>query len=556
MKVLGKKHFCIYTDNYNEPRCLDVLACLRGDYIGYNDAEIVEFISMCPITPLKPIVPVWGYDPVRTSSAFRNSRGLQFAYQNVYNNGTVSAFSIYSKLAVNPAYLGQGADPTPDAEAYNFISVRVPEQSENVNYVKLYAREGNDGAWFYIDDINTENVLDNSALSGPHQGFQSTDANGQNILPYTYFAYRYYGDRLISYVPEDITFKQFDSVPKLAESLDICNDRSFFGNYVEGYDRVAVDANISYVARPRPDDFQAVDLKLVPEVRPLNTIFTADAEDNLFATTEGVRNRVSGYRLDMSQAPDLFESGSTLNISITCNPDQNIHIYQAKDSFHSSTFLTYPENDGFLSDKLRLSGDDVADSQTIKNYQSRNFNPTKQTAGFTIASSRTLDGLGAVMQVQDCGFDPIAGLDETIQNRPSAVWYLPNDRAENTQEPVAYGTSASNPVIISGSALSFNCRLFINNSISKSELRVVLGALLSGYELVSSGTPGPGQVLSTDVSLIDVKNTSSYSIDLGLNSYSYFGGQSPNARKVGLLPLGVKHLHPYPRTPLLVAILF
>ena len=166
--------------------------------------------------------------------------------------------SQYTQLAVNPAYLGQGADPTPDAEAYNFISVRVPEQSENVNYVKLMRERAT------MAGFNTENVLDNSALSGPHQGFQSTDANGQNILPYTYFAYRYYGDRLISYVPEDITFKQFDSVPKLAESLDICNDRSFFGNYVEGYDRVAVDANISYVARPRPDDFQAVDLKLVP----------------------------------------------------------------------------------------------------------------------------------------------------------------------------------------------------------------------------------------------------------------------------------------------------
>ena len=90
-------------------------------------------------------------------------------------------------------------------------------------------------------------------------------------------------------MPEDITFKQFDSVPKLAEAFDICNDRSFFGNYVEGYDRVSVDANISYIARPRPDDFQAVDLKLVPEVRPLPGIFTIDAQEPLFGTIQGVR---------------------------------------------------------------------------------------------------------------------------------------------------------------------------------------------------------------------------------------------------------------------------
>ena len=67
---------------------------------------------------------------------------------------------------------------------------------------------------------------------------------------------------------------------------------------------------------------------------------------------------------------------------------------------------------------------------------------------------------------------------------------------------------------------------------SLTSLKTILGGLLSGYELINSGVAGPGQILSTDVSLIDVKSTSSYSIDLGLNSYSYFGGQSANARKV------------------------
>ena len=532
---VGEKTFLYFTDNYNEPRCLDVLACLRGDSDGYSDSDIVQFISMCPVTPLKPIVPVWGYDPLRTSSAFRNSRGLQFAYQNVYNNGTVSAFSIYSKLAVNPAYLGQGADPTPDSEAFNYLSIRVPEQSKNVDYVKLYAREGNDGAWFYIDDINADEAGESSVLTGPHQGFQGTDANGQNILPYTYFAYRYYGDRLISYVPEDITFKQFDSVPKLAEAFDICNDRSFFGNYVEGYDRVSVDANISYIARPRPDDFQAVDLKLVPEVRPLPGIFTIDAQEPLFGTIQGVRNRVSGYRLDMSQAPDLFEAGSTLNISITCNPDQNIHLYQSKDSFHSSVFVTHPAGDGLLGDKLELTGDVSQDYDIIREYQNRNFDPTRQVAGFTFPSIRMAQG--EIMRIQDCGYDPVADVDGTIQNNPSAAW-TSNEQREDEEGAirstidVAYGTSASNPLILSGAPMSFNCRLFVNNSISKSELKTILGGVLSGYQIINSGVPGPGEIFTTDVSLIDAKSTSSYSINLGLNNYSYFGGQSPNARKV------------------------
>jgi hypothetical protein len=522
---LGEKTFLYFTDNYNEPRCLDVLACLIGDYIGYNDAEIVEFISMCPITPLRPIVCVWGYDPVRTSSAFRNSRGLQFAYQNVYNNGTVSAFSIYSKLAVNPAYLGQGADPTPDIEGYNFISVRIPEQSQNVDYIKLYGREGNDGAWFYIDDLRSSEAASGSEWTGPHNGDLAVNANNEGVIPYVYYAYRYYGDRLISYVPEDITFKQFDSVPKLAEAFDICNDRSFFGNYVEGFDKVTIDANISYVSRPRPDDFQEVDLKLVPEVRtlPARTALDADGvEEDL------VQNRVSGFRLDMSGAPDVFEPGTTLNISITCNPDKNIHLYQAQNSFHSSVFVTHdPGGSSNLKDRVEETPNQVFENKLL----SKGFNPIKQASGKVGATaSLMLHGGVPQLTIKDLGWDPIAALDETYQNRPSAVWN--SSSPDQSSADVCYGTSASNPLILGGRVMTFNLRMLVNNSITKSELSTFVGAALSGAEIVNQGSGGPGQLVTSDVSVIDVKNTSSYSIDLGLNSYDYFSAQSPSGRKV------------------------
>ena len=525
---VGEKTFLYFTDNYNEPRCLDILACLRGDYIGYNDAEIVEFISMCPITPLRPIVPVWGYDPVRTSSAFRNSRGLQFAYQNVYNNGTVSAFSIYSKLAVNPAYLGQGADPTPDIEGYNFISVRIPEQSQNVDYIKLYGREGNDGAWFYIDDLRSSEAESGSEWTGPHNGDLAVNANNEGVIPYVYYAYRYYGDRLISYVPEDITFKQFDSVPKLAEAFDVCNDRSFFGNYVEGFDKVAIDANISYVSRPRPDDFQEVDLKLVPEVRALPQKTNLNLQTGVFEDL--VRNRVSGFRLDMSGAPEVFNPGTTLNISITCNPDKNIHLYQAQSSFHSSIFVTHdPGGVDDLRDKVQEDGGSVFENTLL----SKGFNPVKQASGKVTSyqSSSFFTGMPN-LTIKDLGWDPIAALEETYQNRPSAVWNS-SDPDEGSVD-VCYGTSASNPLILAGRVMSFNVRLLVNNNITRSELKQFVGAALSGAEIIppSQGPAGPGQVVSSDVSIIDVKNTSSYSIDLGLNSYDYFSSQSPSGQKV------------------------
>ena len=509
----GEKTFLYFTDNANEPRCLDVDACLSNENSGYSENENIEFISMCPITPTRPIQTEFDFDASRTTSNFRNSRGLQFAYQNVYKNGTVSAFSVYSKLAVNPAYLFQGADPTPEVDAYNVLKVRIPTQNNNVESIRLYGREGNDGAWFFIDDFVESETATRRDWSGPFGGHYTQTQEGTPVVPFTYNTFTFYNDRLVSYIPEDITFKQFDSVPKLAEALAISNDRLFMGNYVEGYDKPEVSANLSYLPQSRPEDFQSIDLSLIPEVR-------------VIGNQSGVKNRISGYRLDMSGVADVLSSGSTLNVSVSLNPDQNIHLYQSKDSFHSSRFVTFndPDDATLVRDVFDNTG-----SQDINSIMSsEEFHPSKQCAGKVTGTNRTFKG--RAFTVKDIGWDPLASVVDTQQNSPSASWTSVNGEVE-----IAYGTSASNPLILQGKPMTFFVRIFINNDISKSDLSGLLGDILSGKEVVPPRidvNPGPGQIVSNDVLVLDVKTSSSYTIDCGLNNYDYINRGSSNNKKI------------------------
>ena len=188
-------------------------------------------------------------------------------------------------------------------------------------------REGNDGPWFFVDEVRQSDAANGSQWNGPFDGSLTVDDDGNDAVDYQYYAYSFYGDRAVSYIAEDLTFKQFDSVPHLAEALAISNDRLFLGNYVEGFDKPEIDADITYEPTPRPDDFQSFDINLIPEVRPF------DNQEG------GVKNRTVGYRLDMASVTSSFDAGSTVNINITLNPDKNLHLYNSKSSFHSSSFF-------------------------------------------------------------------------------------------------------------------------------------------------------------------------------------------------------------------------
>ena len=291
---------------------------------------------------------------------------------------------------------------------------------------------------FYIDDFRQSDAANGTEWNGPFQGHLTVDDDGNDAIPYEYYAFSFYGDRAVSYIADDLTFKQFDSVPKLAEALTISNDRVFMGNYVEGFDRPNVNADITYEPTPRPDDFASIDISLIPEVRAFEN------------QTGGVKNRTVGYRLDMSQVQNTFAAGSTININITLTPDNNIHLYNSKSSFHASSFFTHnvPSNPSLLRDRFN----NFDDPDLVAEYMvDPNWNATKAYFNKTDLDIKNFEGQ-TFTDFHDLGWDPMAGYPGATRNQNSATWV--NARTETTGalygKSVLYGSSAANPLILSG----------------------------------------------------------------------------------------------------------
>ena len=104
-----------FTNGVGEPKKIDVNRCLNE--LG-NTADLAtgfpdqrdrnDFIYACPRTPLAPITFEFGYEPNVYSGGFVNTKGIQFAYQSVYKDGSVSSLSPWSDLAVPPSILALG----------------------------------------------------------------------------------------------------------------------------------------------------------------------------------------------------------------------------------------------------------------------------------------------------------------------------------------------------------------------------------------------------------------------------------------------------------------
>ena len=93
-----------FTDNKNEPRKLNVRRSIEddvtfsGNALNYSGGTLKDFITACPKSPQIPIRFTWVKNPDFESN-FRNTNGFQFAYQNVYVDGFLSAISTISSVS-------------------------------------------------------------------------------------------------------------------------------------------------------------------------------------------------------------------------------------------------------------------------------------------------------------------------------------------------------------------------------------------------------------------------------------------------------------------------
>ena len=486
---------CLYfTDNVNEPRRLVVDKALGyTTTTGANLIHETDFITACPKTPMHPIRAEFENDPNRDNSNFEGVDGFQFAYQCIYNTGEESAISTYSNIYVPPAYLEQGANPSPNISANKVCKLRIPRIvngvrvfSNEISSIRILGRRGGKGIFSVIDEI------------------ELASSNAAQIT------YDFYNDRVLTAIPEEDQQKQFDSLPKKASAQAVVNNRLFYGDYVEGFDEPNVDASFTVVYSDAVQDDQNIDVEITPVVffdgaeyinyqgGNIQNIALSDSWRN---GLDYVPNKKAGYRIDTSNVPNNFPAGTTFNFTLKVKPDKNFHVYNTKSdtpgsNTHHVSGEFFPQPQGIVTDQF---------------YRQSNSH---------LSSNGHFFG------------------DTPLQLNEGSVTV--SEAGGNNTQAVDLGTCGSSPIIIPGGALTYTISASVSTEIASGGREKVRNLIYS----VFSGEEPP-----SEFNVILSEPTSSYSFNLGLGDDDDIEVMTGNDYRKDLIFSVKKSSDPYDQAP-------
>ena len=150
-----------FTDAKNEPRKINVRRCIEadesfsGNALGYTGDDLEDFITACPKTPSKAIHFSWSKN-LEFDSNFQETNGMQFAYQNVYIDGFLSAISPISEAAFPPSIQNLGSSSLANVVVESECMLEIPSQGQEIASIRILFREGNDGVFNLIDEISNK----------------------------------------------------------------------------------------------------------------------------------------------------------------------------------------------------------------------------------------------------------------------------------------------------------------------------------------------------------------------------------------------------------------
>ena len=453
-KEVFEKNFHLYfTDNVNEPKKIDVTASLfsrtlvgineefslenllgefpssnggvfRLPFFSEGDTELIKFLNACKPTPLQRPTFEWKEDIESKANNFEKSEGFKFAYQVVYNDGSVSAISPKSELAAAPTVVFQGNNKNPDHSIYNVCTIKISDpilDSETtglpayIKQVNVLAQEGI-GGYKIVKEIPIEEIQEGTLF------------------------FDFKNDVIGIPISDSEENKFFDSVPQVAEAQAVVDNRLMYGNYIEGFPSEKVNAtlNVQYAERPNESFGVPFEIDLTIAMDKEQLLSTGQS-----ATPENseIQQRLAGFRITIPD--DTFPSlgvNDILNFSISFLPERNFHIYNAINSYHQSRQLGINNND-----EEALWYEDLANGDPFFAAGQDNLLPT----GLSNTDTN------------------IVGNEDTAYNAfidnggvTSFTWTTVDSR-NSIPSPieVTVGSSAAHPLIVPGGALSFSVQL-------------------------------------------------------------------------------------------------
>jgi len=238
IRLTDTAHLLYWTDNYNEPRKINIEKgkyFMAGNYtLGYPTPFVEEFIyRIKKPMPLSPTT-VYANDATQVVNKL-DKRLFQFKVQNVFDDFETSSWSPITKT-VFPVISGTyyyvvGAN--------NLINVTVDTGSSIVKKIRIAVKESTE------IDFKLVIELDKASLG---------------IADNSTYVYSFYNN--INYLPLEVneSIKLFDNVPKKSKAQElIYGNRIIDGLITEGFDAVTADLKIDYtLAASKPSPSQLI----------------------------------------------------------------------------------------------------------------------------------------------------------------------------------------------------------------------------------------------------------------------------------------------------------
>ena len=274
-----------WTDNFNPPMKVNVNRLISSDYPAslYSGTDEQKLLSLTVAKQPPLFAP--SYNIVNNPSIDYNNisdKVFQFAYRYKYKDGEVSALSEYSTATASIPQLKDGIVEQSSLDFYNQINVFVRNSPADVEKITLYVRQGNQGTFFEVDEI------DNNGTSGT-----------------TTVAFR--NDKLSGALSLDEVNKSYDNVPQVAKAQAIVGGRLMYGNYKEGYENTNTDVDANPVYREKSEFYY-----ITEKINPDNPAYTLPSRD---VTANSINDFDIG--LDFSDLPATIPGGSTVFIDAT-----------------------------------------------------------------------------------------------------------------------------------------------------------------------------------------------------------------------------------------------
>ena len=279
-----------FTDDYNQPRRINVKRCVESNSTTYYTTEDeISIAKYAPYTPIRLVNTngVWANSNSVSSnvaadktnqnikSDYLRENFVRFSYRYKYEDGEYSLFAPFTQIVFEP--LNNGEIKTQDGQrnsttnepnvpisaqdilkktkvdlmqnAINKVILRIPVPNADerghttddfqnqytnpykISEIQIVLKEADSRAIKVVKNIkisDTSNIFETYTIKPKSDG---STTYFRQVLKHIYRS-----EKPFQVLPEDQTTRVYDQVPLLAKSLEIVGNRVVFGNYVENYE--------------------------------------------------------------------------------------------------------------------------------------------------------------------------------------------------------------------------------------------------------------------------------------------------------------------------------